>query len=335
MASVRTLISTLRKFIRQTREASPVLLLLAAGSAGLLALTLLMQVLDPRQVLGVSTWLKPAKFAASVATAALTLAWMIRHLGPGRRGVRRAARVIAAMATLELVIITLQAARGVPSHFNHRTLLDSALFQLMGIGISIFWGAEVYLAYRAFRTDFPDAIKGWGIRLGLVTALLGGAQGFVMPTPSASQRASLHAHQPAPMLGSHSVGAPDGGPGLPVTHWNKNAGDLRVAHFLGLHGLQIIPLLAWVVAARGRRRGRAVGHSTRIVIVGAGAYVGLMLGTLVQALQGRSVTVGMGGGPLIAACLGGLVTAGFAVLAWRQKPQPPKAHVSVASPQAA
>lgn len=333
MQSLSRLVSWLRNFVRQAQEGSPVLMFLGLGSAGLLAVTLLLQLLDPRQVLGVSTWMKPAKFAASVGMASVTLAWMIRHLGPARPGVRRAARVMAAMATLELVIITLQAARGVPSHFNNRTLLDSVLFQVMGLGISVFWGAQVYLAFRAFRTGFPDVVKGWGIRLGLLTALLGGAQGFLMPTPSAAQRASLQAHQSPALLGAHSVGAPDGGPGLPVTHWNTQAGDLRVAHFLGLHSLQIVPLFAWAVGRR--RRSVASARATRVVMMGAGAYVGLMMGTLVQALQGRALLNGLGAGPLTAMLGGGLVTAGFALLAWRQKPQPIGARDSVAAPQVA
>jgi hypothetical protein len=336
-----------RSFVRAAAQGSRPLLALAIGSTALLAFTMLMQVVDHRLVLGVSTWLKPAKFAASVAPTALTLAWIIGQLGADQRrpGVRRAAWVIVATTTLELVIITVQAARGVPSHFNNRTVIDLGLFQVMGVAISVFWGAEVYLAWRTFRTRFADAALGWGIRLGLVAALLGGAQGFVMLPPTAAQLATLKPGQPTPLVGAHSIGAPDGGPGLPITHWNRQAGDLRVAHFLGLHGLQILPLLGWAVGQglRRRRRPGAVGSTAptatpeqaesargpRLVVVASGGYIGLMLATFVQALQGHPLLPAAGSGGLagfaadgLALAVGAACLVAFALLAWLQKSGP-------------
>jgi hypothetical protein len=49
---------------------------------------------------------------------------------------------------------------------------------------------------------------------------------------------------------AHNVGVADGGAGLPLVNWSTVAGDLRVAHFFGLHGIQIIPLFAFVLSKK-------------------------------------------------------------------------------------
>jgi hypothetical protein len=271
----------LRALARQTTEASRPLVTLAIASLGLLVVALVAQLFDPRQVLGASVWAKPAKFGASVALTGFTLALLLRHLDVPARGRRVAVALISWMTGLELVLIAMQSIRGVPSHFNAATPFDIVVFAAMGIGITIVTVAIGYLGYRAFRTRFPNNALGWGIRLGIVTMLFGSAIGGMMPRPTAAQKAQLAAGEHPALVGAHTVGAPDGGPGLPATRWSTEHGDLRVPHFVGLHALQLLPLAGWLIGRRRRSGGAAL-----TAIVGAG-YFGLTATALLEALRGR------------------------------------------------
>ncbi len=298
-----TLVSRPRPWIlRQARSlwtAHRPLAGVTAGSVILLIAALILQTLDGRIIQGSPAWMKPAKFAASIAVAAPVLAWIVAQMREARRYARlhKAASVIAALSLLELVIITVQAARGIPSHFNNATTIDAALFSVMGVAITVFWLAEVIITIGAFRFSFATPVRTWGIRLGLVGTLLGAGMGFLMPRPTPDQLESLSAGRATPALGAHGVGVPDGGPGLPVTRWSVQGGDLRVPHFIGLHALQGLPLAAILLERRRRRvaRGsvptaRAIQQRDTQLVLGLGvAWVGVTLVTLWQALRGQPV----------------------------------------------
>jgi hypothetical protein len=302
------------EIVTRLRSIHPSLRRLTLGSLGLLGASLLLQLIDPRQVLGVSTWAKPAKFAVAVGLTGFTLGLILRQMHLSARGLRWVAGTVTWMTTLELVIITFQAARGVPSHFNNRTLFDFVLFQIAGVGIVAVTIAFVYLAVRAFRQRFDDPAVGWGIRLGLVVFLFGSAVGGIMPRPTAAQLDSLKAGQVTPLVGGHAVGIADGGPGLPVTGWTQQGGDLRIPHFVGLHALQILPLGGWLI---GRRRTRPAARRTggRLMVVGGLAYLGVTGTLLVQALRGQPLLAPAGLTPaMLATVLGAAILGVLAVL---------------------
>ena len=86
---------------------------LAIAIAGLL--------IDPRIITDAPAWLKPAKFAVSIAIYVFTLAWAFTLI-PGWRKTRRVVGWATAIAmVLEFAIIALQAYRGTTSHFNFST----------------------------------------------------------------------------------------------------------------------------------------------------------------------------------------------------------------------
>ena len=87
------------------------------------------------------------------------------------------------------------------------------------------------------------------------------------------------------VAGAHAVGVPDGGAGLPLTGWSTTGGDLRIGHFVGLHALQVLPLLALLFT----RRRVAQRTATRLLLVAAAAYAGLVVLLTAQALRGQAL----------------------------------------------
>jgi hypothetical protein len=242
--------------------------------------TLLGLIVDPRVIGGMPAWLKPAKFALSTAIFAASIAWLFQYLPNFAKSTRWVGWALAAILIIEVAIIDLQAARGTTSHFNISTAENAVLWGIMGVSIAILLVLSVWIAIALFRQPFQDSTWGWALRLGMLVSVLGSASGGLMTTPTSEQQAQIMRHEKPMAVGGHTVGAPDGGPGVAGVGWSKQHGDLRIAHFLGLHALQVIPFLAWW---RGRAR------TNRFVFVTAASYFGLFLILLWQALRGESI----------------------------------------------
>ena len=266
-------------------------LAILAALTGVLAVGLLpAMVLDDRQLLGVSVWLKPWKFAVSIAIYSLTVAWMVTLVGTGARLARGAATVAAVALGIEIALITAQAARGVPSHFNTHTPLDAMVFDVMGASIVSVWVATLVLALVLVRQRLDDRVLAVGLGWGLGVGLLGMLLAVLMINPL-NQVVLQLSHAPPTLLdGGHTVGAPDGGPGLPITNWSTRAGDLRAPHFVGIHALQLLPLLAWLLSRHGQRLGLGGGRQVGLVHVAGGGYLGVVVLLVWQALRGEPVT---------------------------------------------
>jgi hypothetical protein len=264
------------------------LAVLAIGTGVLAVVLLAAMALDDRQLLGVSVWLKPWKFAVSIAIYALTVAWMVTLVGTGARLARAAATLAAVALGIEIAIITLQAARGVPSHFNTQTPLDATLFYVMGTSILAVWAATLVLALVLVGQRLDDRVLAAGLGWGLAVSLLGMMLAVLMINP-VNQWVQQLSHGPPTLLdGGHTVGGVDGGPGMPVTNWSTRAGDLRAPHFVGIHALQLLPLVAWLLGRHGRRLGG--GRQVRLVHLAGLGYLGVVVLLTWQALRGEPVT---------------------------------------------
>jgi hypothetical protein len=141
------------------------------------------------------------------------------------------------------------------------------------------------VAIALFRQRFADRALGWALRFGLAISIGAASMGGLMVRPTAAQIDEARAAGRMTRAGAHTVGAVDGGPGLPVTNWSLEHGDLRVPHFLGLHAIQILPLAALGLSWLGW--GSATRARTTIVL--AVSYASLVSILLWQALRGQPV----------------------------------------------
>lgn len=241
---------------------------LALFGALMLALLLPMAVaagLDDRVLRGANLWIKPMKFALSIAVLALTTAWFVGHLRPDRRATRSVDAIVwllIASGGFELGYITLQAALGQGSHYNVGDPLHAAMYTLMGLGALVLTATQPMLAWQLHRHGDharPAALR-LAVILGLVLTFVFGAGVGLL----------LGGLQP-----------PDGA-GLPLLGWSLAGGDLRPAHFVGVHAEQALPLVGFVAATLGLRHPKAVVWSA------TAAYSALFAVLVVWGLAGRT-----------------------------------------------
>jgi len=214
------------------------------------------------RVLGINSWIKPMKFYISIGILCWTMAWYMVYLRK-QKAVKRYSWVLVMAMIIEMLIITWQAANGRMSHFNVSTPLYGALFSVMGIVISIFTLWTGYIGYLFIKQkEFPPFLPAGyitGIRIGILFFVVFAFEGGWM----------------AARL-SHTVGAADGSWGWPFLNWSRQYGDLRVAHFFGMHALQLLPLAGYFIF-RGKGQ----------VIWLAVAYFVFVLLLLWQAISGQ------------------------------------------------
>jgi hypothetical protein len=215
---------------------------------------------SPVKVRSVNAWYKPCKFALSIGIFSWTMAWFTWYLQlPGE--IIWYNWVIVITLGFELVYITLQAARGQLSHYNVSSPLYTALTVLMAVAALI---ATLHTGYIGilFCTKALPALPNYyllAIRMGIIFFVVFALEGALMGA-----------------RGSHTIGGPESGDGLPLLGWSRKFGDARIAHFVGMHALQVLPLLAFYLL-------KDIRYTLFL-----GAVYGIMaILILVQALNGK------------------------------------------------
>ncbi|OXG07073.1 hypothetical protein [Flavobacterium araucananum] len=212
------------------------------------------------QVAGISAWTKPFKFFISIGIFAFTMALYLVYLD-NQKQVTNYCWSFILFFSIELFLITLQASRGRKSHYNIDTPLDRIIFALMGLSLLIIlihtlFIITLFFSQKHFSTSDEMILA---IKLSLLIMVVFMLEGYAMIS-----------------FFKHTIGAEDSTEGIPILNWSKNYGDLRVAHFLGIHALQIIPFLTFVLA-----------NTKKEVYLISGLYFIFVTLTLAQALQGK------------------------------------------------
>ncbi|MFE7129704.1 hypothetical protein ACFVIM_02480 [Streptomyces sp. NPDC057638] len=256
-----------------------------AGASGVLLLISLVAlvglVVDPREITGQPAWAKPARFGFSFAVYTLTLLWLLTFVQGRGFLVRVISWVTAVTAVVEVLWVTGSAAGGTTSHFNFTTPGYSGLLITMLVVISLLGlMALATIGLLLLQRVEPPQLA-WALRLGLAVGVVGMAVGALMVTPTAAQEAAADLGRGMPHIGAHSVGEPDGRPGMLLTNFSTTAGDLRVAHFVGVHSLQVIVLLGLLLTLGPRTLGPR--HRTALVVIAAVTCLGLIALTVWQA----------------------------------------------------
>ena len=242
---------------------------------------------DPQVITGAPAWIKPLKFAISTIIYTFTVLYLLTFVQGHRRTIAVITNLMALGLVVEVGLITMQVVRGTTSHFNFTTPFDSAVFETMAAFIVIVWTMGLITAVLLLRQRLPDAAWAWSLRLGMIIALVGMAVAFLMTIPTGAQLGGAEAGKGLAIIGAHTVGRADGGPGLPLLGWSTVAGDLRVPHFFGLHGLQVLLIVGILVAQTAAWLD--VRHRVAIVVTAGVAYLALIGILTWQALRAQSV----------------------------------------------
>jgi hypothetical protein len=279
--------SSLFLFVRQNWNISTPLTILTVTCSIVAVLALFGVLADPRQVLGQPVWAKTTKFAISFGLYGASMTWMLGMLKT--RASKIAGGIIASMLMLEIGLIITQAIRGRAIHFNVATPLDNTLWNIMSVGIFVFLLAAIIATILLLRVKLESRVLKWSLSLGLILTLIGLLQGFTMTSENALQTKALKAGRQINFAGAHTVNAiQDGGPGIPFLGWSTDHGDLRIGHFIGIHGLQVIPLLGFFLMRR-RSSWLLENHRVGLVFIAAFGYLGFAALVTWQALRDQSI----------------------------------------------
>ena len=241
----------------------------------LMVFCLVVGLFDDRTLNGISVWSKPVKFGLSIGVYFLTLTWFATFLdsktlrstsGKWLVGIPLIAGIT------EVVYIAIMASLGEASHFNLSSNFTSIMYIIMGIGAASMVLVLPWMAYLIAKQNPMSNPLILAIVIGLcLTCLLGGGFGNYLSSN-----------------GGHWVNsARTDANGVWLFNWAMDGGDLRVAHFFGMHAMHAFPIFVVLLPQHWSPR-----FKLKILIVFIVAYVLFSAHTFFQAVNGQPFLIG-------------------------------------------
>jgi len=207
---------------------------------------------------GPVSWRKPATFGLSFGLTLVTITWVATYLPVGDRLRVVGLGVFAADCFVEVGGITLQAWRGVPSHVNRETPFDAAVSTVLAVGGGVIVVVLGIFAVAAFRRNpRTDASMRLALRSGFTLLMIGLLTGAAMIARGVVEVNSGHQQE------AYAV-----------------VGFLKLVHGLSLHGVLVLPALAWLMTVAGWSDARR----TRVVALAVAGYAAIVAAALVWSL---------------------------------------------------
>lgn len=228
---------------------------------------------------GPVSWRKPTTFGLSFGLTLLTLTWVASSLDLSVRARQGWLGLFAAACTLEVGLITVQAWRRVPSHFNISTPFDAVIARTLAVGGAVLIVVVVALTIVSMRANPAlSPSMGLALRVGFLTLLFALAVG-----------AAMIAKGMVTVLGGQQQEA------------YSVAGSLKPAHAVTMHGILVLPALAWLLSFTDWDEARRV-RLVWLAVVGYALLAGVVIAVSFAGIAPD-------GAPLIAGLLAALGTA--------------------------
>ena len=169
---------------------------------------------------------KAATFGLSFGLTLINIVWVASFLEMSRAVRASLIGSFTGACVLETVLVTMQAWRGVPSHFNLETTFDGLVARALAIGGAVLVVVISWLMVVAWRTRPPVADSlGVAIRMGLSILVAAQLVGALMIA-----RGMLLVFSGHPQVAYDT------------------AGSLKPVHGVAMRGILVLPLLAYALS---------------------------------------------------------------------------------------